>query len=212
MLFIIYPFRYLFLKNDKRRSIIWRDSIFCLFGTAVIIALYLSSTGANFFAKDGFVDKIGSISSSLTGFYIAGLLAVATFSMPKADLDNVIVNGKVFLRSDYQQSNPLTRREYVCLMFGYLAMLALLMSIITAVESGSYIVIRNLLEDREIRLFKTGADAIPLVRFLGMSIFSMMVMHLVVTTGYGLYYLISKIYDREPELIQPPAQSAVRVP
>ena len=146
MHFIIYPFRYLLLCNDRRSSIIWRDAVFCVLGTAAITLLYFPSGESNFFAKDGFIDKIGSISSSLTGFYIAGLLAVATFSMPKADLDNPISNGQVFLRSDRQQNTPLTRREYVCLMFGYLAMLALLTSVISAVEAGSYDTIYRLFQ------------------------------------------------------------------
>src|SRR5258706_8987546 len=62
----------------------------------------------------------------LTGFYIASLAAVATFNKP--GLDDPMAGDPPTLREDYcaiTTVKPLTRRRFLCLLFGYLSWLSL---------------------------------------------------------------------------------------
>ena len=146
---------------------------------------------------------MGGLTSSLAGFYVAGLLAVATFSMTKADLDNPIKVVPVFAGKKGELGAPLSRREYVCLMFGYLAALSLLISVIAVLSAGISQSTSEFFQNHEFEVRGVIFEWIGILSFL--SKFSIIVLstHLIITTGYGLYYLTYKIYDKELEIIDP---------
>jgi len=203
MYFIAYPFKYLLLRRKDSCLVLRRDIFSVIFFGIIGYSAFELFPNSNFFGTDGFLEKLGGLTSSLTGFYIAGLLAVATFSMEKADLDNPIKVGPVYAGKKGDLGDRLTRREYVCLMFGYLALLSLLISVISVVSSGIAQSASEFFQNYEFEIQGVIFEWVNIVSFF--SKFSMIILssHLVITTGYGLYYLTYKIYAKEVEIIDP---------
>lgn len=137
MYFFLFSFNYLALRNAKGNLILWRDVPSVAFGSLTGLLIFSLINGSNFFGHDGFVDKVGSVTASITGFYIAGLLAVATFASENSALDAKIKIGPVYRnKTDLKSNRGMNRREYVCSIFGYLAFVSLIISIFSALISG----------------------------------------------------------------------------
>jgi hypothetical protein len=186
---LLYPLRYFRIENSEKRRI---DAV-----ATIVIAILVSSPfifihGAVFFGQGGFLDKLVILTSGLTGFYVAALVAAATFAHP--DLDKTITAGPLALVTKDADGNrireALTRREFVCTIFGYLAYLALALSVLSAAAislSG-------------IDLPKGHDDLVWYGRAIGVFVFSMMTAHLIVATSLGLYYLMDRLYRRDRQI------------
>lgn len=207
-----YPLRYLSLEAQSGRRLLWRDLPGMVIVAALTAAPYFIFGEANFFHKDGFIDKVGSFSSVLTGFYVAGLVAVATFPFNKSGLDKAIEVGPVFLpkrqvnndeRSDEQEDDreALTRREYVCSMFGYLAFMSMLTTILSimCVTAASKV---GKFDPATWELWKLNISLThSTVRLALISISCLVLSSLFVTTSRALYYLIDRLYASSPEIL-----------
>ncbi len=161
--------------------------------------LYFST--ANFFHKDGFVDKVSSFASVLTGFYVAGLVAVAAFSPAMGSVDDKIEEGRVILRGeDGDLDHDLTRREYACYLFGYLALLSLVISLvgITTVIISSSFAIQPII----FRVSKVSVDIpVAFIRGVGIIFTSFVLSHMFIVTVQGLYYLTERLYAKKAETL-----------
>jgi len=196
---LAFPIRYLRLQT-VRGGKLWVRDLPASVVVGIILSLpYLFLSMSNYFHKDGFVDKVGTFSSVLTGFYIAGLLAVATFPRNEAGLDKPIEVGKIVLpRGDNGEDEYLTRREYVCAMFGYLAFISLLItvaSIVLVTTSESLDSIHDLtfsIRGRDFVILKSHT------RDTMLSISGIIIGHVFITTVRSLYYLIDRIYAVVP--------------
>jgi len=199
MYFILYPLNYLRLRNERGALILWRDVIPVSVITLAVVLFFELVPGANFYGKDGFVERTGGVTSTLTGFYIAGLLAVATFTVTQTALDQPIKVGPVFLgKGDARES--LSRREYVCIMFGYLSALSLGYSLFSALAGASAGAIANVVGDSSVIIGRIIVTPHGVIGCGGEIAVVVLVSHIALTTGYGLYYLTKKIYEREPTL------------
>jgi len=205
MTLIFYPLGYLSLQDEKGRSMRRRDAPAALFGALLLSAPFIAFPDAVFFGSGGFLASVVALFSTLAGFYVAALVAAATLSHG-ADLDSVIQVGKIF-RDEDEGQRPLTRRQFVCALFGYLAFLAFVLSIVL-----------NLIVplSQSKALISLGASKIyaesawTVVDVLGpvaKVLISIPISHLFVVTSYGLYYLIKRLYEKRPALVQtaPPA-------
>ena len=185
---IFYPIQYFRLSNaDKRRIDLVPTSLLTL-----LIALpFILVAGPSFFAADGFLDKILTLTSSLTGFYVAALVAAATFLHP--DLDKPIKTGPVVLITKDADGTinrePLTRREFACLIFGYLAASTLMLSLSIAFAVG----------------FSTYQWAFlgqwqAIGRAVAIFIFSAWISHITTVTALGLFYLMDRLHRDDPKI------------
>lgn len=210
MYYFFYPLRYLWLRNENESTIIWSDIAWVLFLSFCISAPFIIIPEANYFGVDGFLDRFGAFSSVLTGFYVAALVAVATFSM-HGDLDQPIKIGKVYRKSENSVLIPLTRREYVCYIFGYLAFISLALSIFSiimvVVAQPSAIILKSILSDRV-------ADSVAKIWVPGvaLSMINIVIAHMIVTTCRGLIYLIDRLYIRTPKIISQKPRRTLRSP
>ena len=206
MYFVLYPLNYLRLRNERGNLVVWRDVLPVALLVIVIVLFFELVSTSNFYGKDGFVEKAGGITSSLTGFYIAGLLAVATFTINQTALDHPIKIGPVFLgEGDTRQS--LSRREYVCLMFGYLAVLSLSFSLFSAFSGAGAEAVATKLAASSATIRGVTLQTRWIVGLVGEIGVSVVVSHIALTTGYGLYYLTKKIYEREAAIDKKPSRS-----
>ncbi|MCJ2078702.1 hypothetical protein MKK68_24170 [Methylobacterium sp. E-016] len=184
-----YPLKYFRLQNREKRLL---DVVPTIGLSLLIWAPFYLLEGASFFRPNGFLDKILSLAGALTGFYIAALVAAATFVHP--DLDKVIKSGPVALvekdNDGHKVQVALTRREFACTIFGYLSFAALVVSIGCAIAVG-------------LSSAKIPALLVPYkqyIRFSIMMAYSIAISHLVVVTSLGLYYLMDRLYRHDRQV------------
>ncbi len=202
---LFYPLQYFALVNSEKRHLdLWPTLIL----GALIAAPFALVPSSNFFHQGGFGDKILVLTSALTGFYVAALVAVATF--PNPDMDKIMTVGAVtrtargtdgkILKDDdgSPKSEMLTRREFACAIFGYLAFSALVLSLGAAVFvslSGASLRsapwVGKIFDSPYLFVFR---DFFVLA-------FSIAAAHLVVATCLGLYYLMVRVYRRDPQIV-----------
>ncbi|WP_311270999.1 hypothetical protein [Sphingobium sp. WCS2017Hpa-17] len=201
--FLAAPLRYLRLRSETGR-LIWLQDIFATFVIVTIVTVpFIIVSKANFIHKDGFVDKIGSFSSVLTGFYVAGLVAVATFPRQKNGLDATINYGKIKVATK-EGWEYLTRREYICSLFGYLSTISLCITVFSIIA----IIITSSMPSFSIVKFESLSYTVKIdrrfIRFLIMIIVNIPICHLAVSTFRGLYYLIDRMYAQSPVIKDKP--------
>lgn len=125
------------------------------------------------------------ILGTLPGFYIAALAAIATFKSDSID-ENMdgIDPPKLFSSENGQlQNRPLTRRRFLCLLFGYLAFISIIMCIL------------NIL----ILVFSDVFSCIFLsqynyLRGVLLFVYSIIFINMIITTFLGLFYLSDRIH------------------
>ncbi len=196
---LFYPLRYFSLINREKKQIDFWPTIVI----GILIALpFLFVPGAVFFHSSGFLDKILGLTTALTGFYVAALVAAATFSHP--DLDKTITVGSIALVRKGEDGKRiqelLTRREFACTIFGYLAFATLLLSVAASVAvalSGASLSTLALtpwigrIFDPQNWVYVRGALILA---------FTLPVAHVMVATSLGLYYLMDRLYRQEPKV------------
>ena len=138
------------------------------------------------FSNDKLIDDINSLMGILAGFYMVALVAVASF--PKCDLDNELKGRTPKLKSFRQGKQiiePLTRRRFLTVLFGYCAIL----SIIIYGIGVPFIHLKIPQPDQDFsQLVLNYLEAIALVIYVwGIS-------SLLVVTLLGLYYLVERIH------------------
>lgn len=188
---LFYPLRYFRLQAEGKAHL-------DLIPTAILAALIggpFIAFGGVFFSPDGFLDKLINVTAALGGFYVAALVAAATFT--HEDLDKVIKSGPIALIArgvDGQKiSEYLTRREFTCTIFGYLAFSSILVSFAAALAVG---LSRNSTIASHLVTF--GGDGLYLtVRSCFVMVFSLIVAHIATVTGLGLYYLMDRLYRHD---------------
>jgi hypothetical protein len=196
---LFYPLRYFSLVNREKRHLdLWPTLLVGIF-LALPFALL---PGASFFRPDGFLDKVLSLITALTGFYVAALVAAATFNHP--DLDKTITVGSIALvrkgEDGRRIQDLLTRREFACTIFGYLAFATLALSITSAAAVA--------LSGVSLAPFASlpwvgpafAADGWRYLRAGLVLSFTLPLAHIAVVTSIGLYYLMDRLYRQEPRV------------
>jgi len=197
---LFYPLRYFKLLNsEKRRMDFWPTIIL-----AAIIALpFIILPGASFFKTNGFLDKLLLVMSALSGFYVAALVAAATFNHD--DLDRVMTFGSVSVIKKSPEgekiAEPLTRREFVCTIFGYLAFATFVFTLLSSLfVSLSGIDIGLLAKDKWFGFLFTEHHFIYL-RDIILFVFSLIISHIAVVTALGIYYFMDRLHRHDQRII-----------
>lgn len=189
---LIFPLRYFLLKNPEKKKIdLWPTLIM----GALLLGLFRIGPGANFFGSGGFLNNIINLTSSLTGFYVTALVAAATFNHP--DLDKIIERGKIYLISyddrGNKQEDALTRREFSCIIFGFLSFSTMAFTIAAASAMPiAQSIPKPLLID--------GFDIRWLLSLPAILLMSCWISHIFSVTLLGIYYLMERMYRFEPRI------------
>jgi hypothetical protein len=200
---LIYPLQYFRLSNSEKRHIdFWPTVVIAI----LIMVPFVLLKDASFFRPNGFLDKILTLTAALTGFYVAALVAAATFSHP--DLDKVIKSGPIALLTKDADGNRikeyLTRREFACTIFGYLAFLSLIISIMAAflisISAASFDRISHVLNNIKYIGFLFSAEYFLYLRGFVIFAVSLAISHLFVATCLGLYYLMDRLYRHDRQI------------
>jgi hypothetical protein len=135
--------------------------------------------------KEGIIKSLSAFLQVVSGFYIAALGAIATF--PNKNMD-VLMDG-IPLQLD---NHPLTRRQFLSYMFGYLAFIGfflVLLGIFTEAISPNIIHLKNSIN---LQVFIT-------LKLIFIYIYFFLFCKMLLTTLYGLYYLTEKIHEIKSE-------------
>jgi hypothetical protein len=180
----MFTLRYLLLRNESGYLLVLRDIIPLSIAIVLYGLLAYFVDRMNFFGPAGFVDRVGALTSTLTGFYVAALVGAATFASGHADLDKEIPIGPLHQRIPTSEGiidDQITRREYVCAIFGYVSLLAMAISIVSIIcvtVSGA------------VKIPAAGssvsADIVGFAKYIFGLAYTMSVAHLLVTTAHGL--------------------------
>ncbi|HGM5295041.1 TPA: hypothetical protein ACKP0P_001609 [Serratia marcescens] len=182
------PFKYLLIRHKDKK---WFDFILpAIFSFSLSLIFYRLEKPFPLVATGGLVPQINSLLQMLIGFYIASLAAIATFG--NSSIDDVMAGEPPTLKMKIKGSVnviPLTRRRFLCYLFGYLALVSIVLYLAGVVAtligySGSNF-LKQLTELGYIGVFK----AILLFFYL------FFLINLVLTTLLGLYYLSVRIHE-----------------
>ncbi|MBX5268620.1 hypothetical protein HJB99_08005 [Rhizobium sp. NLR17b] len=202
---LTYPLGYLRLKDADGRYLYRRNLLALVALTAIVSAPFIIAN-ANFFGDKGFLDRIGSFSAVLTGFYIAALVGIASFSTAIGDLDEEILVGPISREAANGEPENLTRRQYVCALFGYLSFVSLIISlgsILLIVLGGASTDVLMLFAEFP-RLAALADTITGLIRVGVVIICSLVISHMFITTCHGLYYMIDRLYHKEAQILKKP--------
>lgn len=171
----------------------WKYDYFIPTGIAVVLcgAYYALPVSPSLFGCDGIVYIVTDLLKILVGFYIASLAAIATFN--KAGMDKSMPGIPPTLtksRRGKRKQEELTRRRFLCLLFGYLSFMSMAVYFIGAVSGLVAPSITAFLSDFTISVLRLAFVLIYL--FLASNLF--------VTTLLGLYYMTDRIHQHDPEL------------
>ncbi len=180
---IFEPLSYLRIKNYQIK---WFSFYIPLFSTAFFLAVYFFlPSRLNIFGNDGLIASISQLLSVLVGFYIASLAAVATFA--QENLDKTIKGEKTTLKQVRKGkifNEELTRRRFLCLLFGYCSWISIHLFIL-----GTF---SKLIENDIQLLIKPEYHELIIIIFL--SIYMFFFFNLMITTLLGLNYLTDRIH------------------
>ncbi|MDD5759351.1 MAG: hypothetical protein PHI06_09730 [Desulfobulbaceae bacterium] len=139
--------------------------------------------------KDGLVRIITDILQILSGFYIASLAAIATFN--KAGMDDLMEGEPPTLEVLYHgktMTDKLTRRRFLCLLFGYLSLLSLFLYFLGAVSA--------LLSANFKYLFGHQLWWLAKAKWTFVWMYLFLTSNLIITTLLGLFYMVDRIHRR----------------
>ncbi|MCB2073624.1 MAG: hypothetical protein H6917_07875 [Novosphingobium sp.] len=157
----------------------------------------------NTFAKDGLVDGLGALSTVLAGFFVAGLVAIATFFRENSSLDDVIEHGPAILNYSTDNEEYFTRRQYVCSIFGFLVGLSFFLAISAIFLRSFSEPVSQLLHEKETEIYGISIPWHTCVEFLTVYVWITVFTWQIILTLRGIYYLMDRIYDVRPSLGKP---------
>lgn len=181
------PLSYLRIQRDGK----YVDELFIpiILTLMTFLVFFLTSWKVPVFGASGLVVSVTSYLQVVSGFYIASLAAIATFN--KETMDKTMAGDPPTLKVRVKgvvRLEELSRRRFLCFLFGYLALLSI---ILYFVGIGS-----NLL-----------APVISLNNYylaLGVkwgfaAIYTFASYNMICTTLLGLYYMADRIHRKDNE-------------
>tara|TARA_B100000427_G_scaffold265779_1_gene231085 strand:+ start:2442 stop:3071 length:630 start_codon:yes stop_codon:yes gene_type:complete len=190
------PLAYLRIQHTDKRKYDWGIPI-CL--TVITMGVFgLLGYSVPLFGQNGIFASVSALAHVLVGFFIAALAAVATF--PKASLDDEMSNPPPMLKDRYKGqtiTRNLTRRQFLCFLFGYLAFISLFIALFTIGAKLFGAGVSEMLSEH-VRLY---------MRPVVMLMFAFVFWNMVVTTLVGLFYLTDRIHRTDARWQEPDGDS-----
>lgn len=119
---ILTPLLFLRIKGPGLKSIIWGWPL--VISVALTIIFVAAPIEVNIFGNQGFIKSVNSLLAVLVGFFVASLAAIASFpDTPGGNLNKKIAGRTpttlTVIRSGQKETETLSRRKFLCLLFGY---------------------------------------------------------------------------------------------
>lgn len=187
------PLLYLRISHPGKRLFDW---VLPLLGAILLFAASeLVGFGGTLTGKDGLIGLVTPIAGLLSGFFFAALTATATFPGPRLDeqLDGTPATLE-YRQGGERIRSHLSRRRYLCFLFGYLTWMALVLFLVGTLAAMLTPGIARLLSPEQAWL---------LGRCLSFIYYAILT-HVAVTTFVGLHFLSERIHREAPKRVDPP--------
>lgn len=181
MTILFAPFLYLRVTHERKWLYDWVLPL--LVGSMAALAKHRCGDTLNVFGDRGLLEHQLSLLLILTGFFIGALGVVSTINKPSIDRYMVGPN-PARLRGE-----RISRRRYLALMFGYLALCSMLMYV---AGTGAQIISPTLKGAAQ-----PPVDGLVEVVFVGTYVSAFA--NILITTMIGLYYLSERLFREEEE-------------
>ncbi len=169
------PLRYLKIKHKEKTFF---DYILPILATSFFLLInhYALPKSMPFLGDKSIVSVVNSLLQMLSGFYIASLAAVATFSRP--EIDEVMINAPKL------NNIPITRRLFLTHLFGYLAFVSIMLYFV-----GGFVQIAS----ESMSQFESYAY-FATISITSQFIYVFCIFNLIFVTLLGLYFMIDRIH------------------
>lgn len=161
----------------------WYPLLLCVIGQLIFWSLPIQP---NIFGANGIVDSVVGVLNMLIGFYIAALAAVASF---QSETLNKSMKGRAptikVNRKGQETDEVLTRRRFLCILFGYCAFVSIFLYCVSVVSG---IILPSLNEAAFFVNFR------GFIKFIWLTVYFYFVASLFATTLLGLHYLIDRMH------------------
>lgn len=183
------PIAFLWVQHPQNKYIYVYIPVFV---SVCVVAFDIFIGQISIFGSGGLVSGSKNLLAILSGFFIVALAAVATFNKPDMD------DGLAGIEPKLNEKQPwlpvdfdITRRRYLCLMFGYLSFLAIVLFSLGSVFGA---ISQNIVN------FTSSKDALAVLRCVFLSTWTFMLTNLLLTTFMGVYFLSVGIHIDHPKL------------
>ena len=182
------PLSYLRIEHEEKR---WYDyRIPVLIASLVAVVYYFSAHKIPLIGSNGLLLQVNGLLQVLIGFYIAALAAVATFT--NSSIDEVMAGDPPTLYEEFRGQKikiELTRRRFVCYLFGYLALVSFVQFCIGLV---------SILIGKSLGVWIVSISSIELLSWLKTAfvwVYSLILFNIITTTLLGLYFLSVRFHQ-----------------
>lgn len=183
--FLLSPLDWWRVRHPAVRALNW--VVPGVFSLALGALVFFAPVKVNLFGEFGLVHQANGLMQILSGFYIASLAAIATFNRPGLD-ETMKGDPPRLRRSGTLKEEELTRRRFLCLLFGYLSFASITLYVIGA----SAMIAAPVMAEGVAEGF-----ARTVLRVLFTGSFGFLLAQLFLATVLGIYYMAVRI--QEPE-------------
>lgn len=185
---LLSPLNYLRIKHEEKD---WYDFYLPIIGSVIVTALYYFIPNQfKLFGDNSLISQVNGLLQVLIGFYIAALAAVSTFG--NATIDDVMAGTPPTLEESFRGNMlevPLTRRRFICYLFGYLALVSFALFSLGLVAS---------LIGKGLAIWITASGfllALTIIKTIFVFIYFLILFNIATTTLLGLYFLAVRIHQ-----------------
>ncbi|HCB3234482.1 hypothetical protein [Citrobacter amalonaticus] len=182
------PLSYLRIKHEEKG---WYDyKIPFLVAVVATIGYHCNADKISLVGTNGLLLQVNGLLQVLIGFYIAALAAVSTFS--NATIDEVMAGDPPTLVEKFRGEKfevELTRRRFVCYLFGYLALVSFMLFCIGLV---------SILIGKPIGIWFASFVSSYVVLWMKtvfVGAYSLLLVNIITTTLLGLYFLSVRFHQ-----------------
>lgn len=182
------PLNYLRIEHEEKR---WYDyKIPLIIGAIVTAVYYFNPNKVPLVGSSGLLVQVNGLLQVLIGFYIAALAAVSTFS--NATIDEVMAGDAPTIVEKYRGTKlkvELTRRRFVCYLFGYLALTSFILFCLGLV---------SILAGKSVSLTiatMTSPEFLWVFKTIFVGVYAVILINLITTTLLGLYFLSVRFHQ-----------------
>lgn len=122
---LLSPFDYLWIRHSLKRAVDFGAPALGAVTGGVVVALW---GRLNLFGDNGLVLGVNDLVQILAGFFITSLAVIATFNGATYHIDDVFEGHAALLEGE-----PLTRRQFLCHLFAYLALASVVLYLLGVV-------------------------------------------------------------------------------
>ncbi|MBW7765907.1 MULTISPECIES: hypothetical protein [Enterobacter cloacae complex] len=182
------PLSYLRIKHEEKD---WYDYKVPVIASVIVTIVYhFHANKISLIETNGLLLQVNGLLQVLIGFYIAALAAVSTFS--SSSIDEVMAGVPPTLVEKFRGQKltvELTRRRFVCYLFGYLALVSFMLFCIGMI---------SILMGKPFHIWLLtfwSADAILWLKTVFVGVYLFILINIITTTLLGLYFLAVRFHQ-----------------